>query len=154
MDPATEIAFIYYAMTAEVMGHEEARCLSARISERTGVPEQDVLSVVYCRDHPDLSLKARRLFGEPDFNLAGCYVLGALNRELRSSPDDFERICHLALGVGLRTRQPREVLSLLDGAIDEATFATKGYADSDRDRAKNWAIEALSPYEQYVRSGT
>jgi hypothetical protein len=150
---ATVASYFLYGAEAGMLGEEEIKKWAYSVIESREIPPVEIIELATSHGREQLfeSLKAVR--GEPDVQMAGRWLLGALKTELRKEPSRLQAITRKAIQVARSTNQPDEVYYRLDGIDDELFLALNNtYGTVEQCRAD--LAEELEQYEEYKESET
>lgn len=145
---ATVATYFLYGAESGMFGEVEIKKWAYSIIESRDVPPVEIIELATSHGREQLFENLKAIRGEPDVQLAGRWLLGALKMELKENPFRLQAIIRKAIQVARSTNQPDEVYYRLDGIDGELFLAlNKTYGTVEQCRAD--LTEELEQYEEY-----
>ncbi len=144
---STIAAYYLYGLEAGIVTLQQAKDWAFSVVESMDSPPADVIDVALSSGLPEMNEKLNAIAGERDVQLAGKWLLNALNRELSSNPLNVERIAKQAMQVTRSTALGDDeyyVFDYIDDALSLAQNGTYGSVEACRSELEN----ALSAYQE------
>ena len=144
---ATVAAYYLYGLEAGIVTLQQAKDWAFSIVESMDSPPADVIDVALSRGLPEINEKLNAVTGERDVQLAGKWLLNALNREFSSNPLNVERITKQAMQVIRSTALGDDeyyVFDSIDNSLALIQSGTYGSLEGCRSELEN----ALSAYQE------
>lgn len=144
---ATVAAYYLYGLEAGIVTLQQAKDWAFSIVESMDSPPADVIDVALSRGLPEINEKLNAVTGERDVQLAGKWLLNALNREFSSNPLNVERITKQAMQVTRSTALGDDEYYVFDSIDDSLALiqsGTYGSLEGCRSELEN----ALSAYQE------
>lgn len=150
---ATVAAYFLYGAETGMFGEEEIKIWAYSVIESRDVPPVEIIELAISHGREQLFENLKAVRGEPDVQLAGRWLLGALKTEFRKNPSRLQLITRKALQIARLTNQPDEIYHRLDRIDDELFLALNNtYGTVEQCRAD--LAEELERYEEYKENKT
>lgn len=142
---ATIAAYYLYGLEAGIVTLQQAKGWAFSVVESMDNPPADVIDVALSNGLPEISEKLNNVTGERNVQLAGKWLLSALNKNFHSNSSSIERITKQAMQVILSTALGDEyyVFDSIDDSLSLAQSGTYGSLEMCRSELEN----ALSAYQ-------
>ena len=153
VNDATVAAYFRYGAETGMLGEEEIKRWAFSVVEAREVPPVEIIELATSHGREQLLDNLNAVRGEPDVQLAGRWLLGALKTELKKHPSRLQAIIRKAIQVARSTNQPDDLYYRLDGIDDELCLALNNtYGAVEQCRAD--LADELEQYEEYKESET
>ncbi len=150
---ATVAAYFLYGAEAGMIEEEEIKEWAYSVVESREFPPVEIIELATSHGREQLFENLKAVHGEPDIQLAGRWLLGALRAELSKDPSRLQAITRKAIQVARSTKQPEEVYYRLDG-IDDELFLALNNTYGRVEQCRTDLAEELAQYEEFKESET
>jgi hypothetical protein len=144
---ATIAAYYLYGLEAGIVTLQQAKDWAFSVVESMDSPPADIIDVALSSGLPEINEKLNAVTGERDVQLAGKWLLNALNRKFSSNELNLERITKQAMQVTRSTALGDDEYYVFDSIDDSLSLAQSGtYGSVERCRSE--LENALSAYQE------
>lgn len=144
---ATIAAYFRFGVEAGLFDEEPIKAWAYSVIELRDAPPAEIIELATSHGRQQLFDNLNAIKGEPDIQLAGRWLLGALKTELAKDPSQLQAITRKALQVARSTKQPEDVYYRFDG-IDDELFLALNNTYGTVEQCKIELEEALAEYNE------